>query len=315
MVDLSIVIVSFNTKALLRDCIASVYRETTIKVIEIIVVDNASADGSVDMLRSEFPKVKIIPNTQNKGFAAANNQGMAASHGRYLLLLNSDTIILNGAIDKMFEFMESRNDVSIAGCRQVYPTMQLQPSCRSFPTLWNIFTEATFLYKFFPRTKIFGQYYLSYFQYDTVKEIDVVMGSFMFIRKNVIDDIGGFDEDFFFFTEETDFCYRARAKGHRSYFFPGAEIIHIGGGSQKNLYWTFKQLHLSQYYFINKHYHGIENICMRILKRFGILIRIPVYFIQSFLFRDRIAMEKARVHVKLVLCNFNAPGSDQETRE
>ncbi len=304
MVDISIVIVSYNTKDLLRNCIQSVISETKIYTFEIIVVDNDSKDGSAAMVESSFPGIILLQNSNNAGFAAANNQGIAVAKGDFILLLNSDTVILDAAIDKTCAFMKSNDDVGIAGCRQLYPSRKLQPSCRSFPTVWNIFTEATFLYQVFPRTKIFGQYYLSYFDYQSNREIDVVMGSYMMIRRDVMNSVAGFDETFFFYTEETDLCYRARKNGFRSYYFSGAEIIHIGGGSTKNLLWMFQQLHRSQYQFIDKHYHGINNISMRFLKRFGIVIRIPVYFIQALIFFDRLTLDKAIVHIRLAVKNF-----------
>lgn len=301
---LSIIIVSYNTREILKNCLSSVLKETTNLNFEIIVIDNASSDGTIEMLLSEFTEVTIIENKTNKGFAAANNQGIEIAKGKYILLLNSDTVILNNAINKVYDFMEERKDVAIAGCKQLFPNLQLQPSCRSFPTLWNIFTEATFLYTIFKKTKLFGQYYLSYFKYDTIKKIDVVMGSFMFIRRKVFEDIGGFDEAFFFYTEETDFCYRAAQKGYDGYFFPEATIIHLGGGSPKNLLWTFENLHKSQLQFINKHYSGIEKLLMVILKRIGIALRIPVYFSFGLLKFDSFLMHKALVHLQLLFTNL-----------
>jgi GT2 family glycosyltransferase len=306
--DLSIVIVSYNTKDILENCLRSIYAETKRVMFEVIVVDNASEDGTIGMIDAQYPNVRLIKNSHNAGFAAANNQGITISLGKYVLLLNSDTVVINGALDRTIAFMDTNSEASITGCRQLFPDFRLQESCRSFPTPWNIFTESTFLYKIFPKTRLFGHYYLTYFDYRSVKEIDVVMGSFMMIRRSVLNSIGGFDESFFFYTEETDFCYRAKLRGFRSFFYPDAEIIHIGGGSTKNLLWTFRQLHISQYQYIDKHYRGIRNVFMRAMKRFGIWIRIPVYFITGLLRSNEHSLEKAKVHWKLSFLNFRKRG-------
>lgn len=307
MSDVSIIIVNYNTKHLLGACVESVVQQTRTARFEVIVVDNASVDGSIEMLQRKHPAVHVVVNDSNRGFAAANNQGIARATGRYVLLLNSDTIILDGAIDTLVRLMDEHRDIGIAGCLQLNPDMTLQPSCRSFPSLWNIITEATFLYKLLPSTRLFGSYYLSFFRHDHMREIDVVMGSFMFIRREVLNDIQGFDEDYFFYTEETDLCYRARQRGHRSFFCPQARIIHIGGGSGSTTLWSFAHLHRSQYQFINKHFRGAENVAMRFMKRFGILIRIPVYLLASLLTWNGKTFRKAVVHVRLAFMNFNEP--------
>lgn len=305
--DVSIIIVNYNTANLLLRCLDSIRKETSTVIYETIVVDNGSTDGSIDCITREYPNVVLIANDHNSGFATANNQGIAVAKGRYVLLLNSDTVILDGAIDTMVRHMDEHRYIGIAGCLQLNPDMTLQPSCRSFPSLWNIFTESTFLYKLLPSTRLFGGYYLSFFRHDHMREIDVVMGSFMFIRREVLNDIQGFDEDYFFYTEETDLCYRARQRGHRSFFCPQARIIHIGGGSGSTTLWSFAHLHRSQYQFINKHFRGAENAAMRFMKRFGILIRIPVYLLASLLTWNGKTFRKAVVHVRLAAMNFNEP--------
>lgn len=302
--DLSIVIVSFNTRELIRCCIQSILVETSEIMYEIIVVDNHSSDGSVSMIRECFPAVRVIENTDNKGFGPANNQGVKVSSGRYVLFLNSDTIVLNHALDRTLRFMDRCTEASIVGIRQLNTDHSLQPSLRGFPSLWNVLSEATFLYKVFPKTHLFGRYYYSDFDYESTKHVEVVMGSFMMVRREVLTDIIGFDEAFFFYSEETDFCYRALQLGHQSYYFPGAEIIHHGGGSSGNWEWKFRQLHKAQYQFIDKHYRGLNNIMIRSIKRIAILIRVPVYLSAWIILRDKSYFLKAKIHLVLTFENY-----------
>ncbi|MGI0009981.1 MAG: glycosyltransferase family 2 protein, partial [Nitrosopumilaceae archaeon] len=196
-VQLSIIIINYNTRDLLRACLKSVFQKTQDLDFEMIVVDNASVDGSLEMVEQEFPQVKKICNAENRGFAAANNQAIKQANSEYILLLNSDTEVLDGAINKTIEFMKQRPETSIVGCKLLNPDGTLQPSCRSFPSVWNLFTESFFLYKAFKRTKLFGKYYMSFFDHTSIREVDVVMGAFMLIRREVIDAIGLFDEDYF----------------------------------------------------------------------------------------------------------------------
>ena len=303
--DVSIVIVSFNTKSLVENCIQSIIEQSINIRYEIIVVDNASSDGTAELIQSLFVNITLIQNSVNKGFAAANNQGITIAKGEYVLLLNSDTIILNNALDKVHSFIEKHSEISIIGCRQLFESLKLQPSCRSFPTIWNILTEASFLYVVLNKTKLFGSYYMTYFKYDRILKVDVVMGSFMFIRKKVFEQIGLLDEKFFFYSEETDFCYRAAQKKYFTYFYPDAEIIHIGGGSTQNLPWMFEQLHKSQYQFINKHFLGYRRMSMIMGKKIGIAVRVPVYFVSGVITFNRLLIEKSSIYFRLFFMNIS----------
>lgn len=293
---LSVVVVSYNTKDLLNTCLRSIKHETKGIDFEVIVVDNASTDSSKDMLNREFPAIKTIFNPVNKGFAAANNQGILIASGDYLLLLNSDTEILDGAIQKTVHFVEKNREVAIVGCRLLNQDGTLQPSCRSFPTVWNIFTETFFLYLLFKRTRLFGSYYMTWFNYDRLQEVDVVIGAFMMIRRAVIDQVGLLDESYFMYSEETDFCLRARRKGYRTYFFPNADVIHVGGGSIGDALQYFVQLHQSQVQFIRTHFRGFERHLALFLKNLGVALRIPVYFVIGLLTVNLDLVKKSRLY-------------------
>lgn len=298
--NLSIIIVNYNTCKLLQACLASVYRETKDILFETIVVDNGSTDGSLEMLTKEFPQVKQIHNTENRGFAAACNQGIAISCGRYVLLLNSDTLVLDAAIRRTMSFMDANPTCGIAACRLLNGDGTHQPSCMSFPSVWNLFCEASFLYRLFPGVPLFGRYYMSHFGYDVAQEVDVVKGAFMLIRIDALKAVGGLDEEFFMYTEEVDLCYRVKSAGFVILFFPGAEVIHFGGGSTQGRQQFLLQLHGSQVQFIKKHFRGIYKWSSLIVKYLGIAVRIPIYGLTGLLAGNRELFEKSRQYLRVL---------------
>jgi GT2 family glycosyltransferase len=233
--DVSILVVNWNTRELLRQCLQSIYRETRSITFEVIVVDNASSDGSAAMIESEFRQVRLIANLDNRGFAAANNQGIAIAAGRYILLLNSDTVVLEQAIDKSVAFADQFSDTAVTGCRVLNVDRSLQSSCFMFPSLLNFLLHATYLYRLFPRNRFFGREQMSWWDRNDSREVDVVTGCYMLVRRDAIDSVGPMDERFFMYAEETDWCYRFKAEGWKCRFTPDAEIIHVGGGSAPKL--------------------------------------------------------------------------------
>lgn len=229
--DVSVIVVNWNTREILRDCLASTFQETKSLKMEVIVIDNASSDGSVEMVREKFPEVILIANTENRGFAAANNQGIEIAKGRYLLLLNSDTVVLDGAIEKTVAYADNLQDTAVVGCRVLNPDRSLQPTCFMFPSVLNWLLFATYLYKIFPRSKFFGRERMSWWLRDDEREVDVVTGCYMLVSRSAVEDVGLLDERFFMYAEETDWCFRFRQRGWKNRFMPYAEIIHIGGAS------------------------------------------------------------------------------------
>lgn len=229
--DVSIIIVNWNTREILRDCLRSVYENAGKVDFDVIVIDNASTDGSAEMVRTEFDKVQLIANASNRGFAAANNQGMAVAGGRYVLLLNSDTIVLDGAIAKTVEFADAHPEAGVVGCRVLNPDRSLQPTCFLYPSVLNLLLAATYLNKLLPRSRFFGRERMTWWSRDDVREVEVVTGCYMLVRREAIDRVGVMDEDYFMYGEETDWCWRFRRAGWRPMFTPAAEIIHLGGQS------------------------------------------------------------------------------------
>ncbi len=233
MINLSIIIVSFNTRDILRECLDSVYKNLPQKYsIEIIVVDNASSDASEDMVKKDFSKVILIENKENVGFSKANNIGVKESKGKYILFLNSDTVMFKGTLETMITFMNSNLDAGAATCKIVLPNEKLDDaSHRGFPTPWNAFCHFSGLSKLFPHKKLFSGYSLGWMDLEVVHEIDACAGAFLMVRREVGEAINWWDEDFFWYGDDLDFCYRLKEKGWKIYFVPTASILHYKGVS------------------------------------------------------------------------------------
>lgn len=276
-------IVNWNTCDITRDCLKSVYEQTKDMGYEVIVVDNASTDGSIEMIKSEFPSVTLIENKENRGFAAANNQGIAVSHGQYVLLLNSDTVILDNAIDKTVAFAASQPEAGIVSCRVLNPDKTLQPTCFMFPSILNMILSTTYLYKMFPNNKFFGRERMSWWDRNDVREVDTVTGCFMLVKREAIEQVGLMDEQFFMYGEETDWCYRFKEAGWKVMFTPCAEIIHLGGQSSKKIAKIATdmglQLRGSILQFIHKHRPRWEYVLACFLVWLFCAVRIPFWFV------------------------------------
>ena len=237
MIDLSIVIASWNVCSLLRRCLHSIF-EASIQhpasSVEIIVVDNASTDGSVEMVRVEFPSVHLIANTDNRGFPAANNQGIVVAHGRYVLLLNPDTEVIGDALTTMVAFADMHLDVGMVGPQLLTPDGSVQSSRRRFPTLLTAFFESTWLQPYAPRG-LLEQYRVLDRPDDVVQDVDWLYGAALMARREAIEQVGPMDEGFFMYSEELDWCRGFRDAGWRVVYLPTAQIIHHGGKSSEQV--------------------------------------------------------------------------------
>jgi len=282
--DVSIIIVSWNTRYILCDCVASIYAQTRDIKFEVIVIDNASTDGSAEMVRTKFPQVVLVENSENRGFAAANNQGIAIARGQYVLLLNSDTLVLDQAIAKTVSFADAYPETAVIGCRVLNPGKTLQPTCFMFPSILNMFLSSTYLYKLFPRNKFFGRERMTWWNRDDIKEVDVVTGCFMLIRQKAIQQVGIMDEQFFMYGEETDWCYRFKQAGWKVMFTPNSEIIHLGGQStaQKSRE-MIVELRLSILKFIKKHRSPTQYVLACVLVSAFFTLRVPVWAVLALL--------------------------------
>jgi hypothetical protein len=276
--EVSVVVVNWNTQDILRDCLRSIYEQCSEIDLEVIVIDNASTDGSVEMVKKDFPQVTLIENSKNRGFAAANNQGIDISKGRYVLLLNSDTVVLDNAIAKTAAFADSHPEAAVVGCRVLNPDRTLQPTCFMFPSILNMLLSSTYLYKLFPKNKFFGRERMTWWNRNDIREVDVVTGCFMLVRQDAIKKVGSMDEQYFMYGEETDWCYRFKQAGWKMLFTPCAEIIHLGGQSaQKRATTMVVQLRKSILQFMKKHYGPLIYRIACLLTVIFLAVRLPIW--------------------------------------
>ncbi len=279
-IDISIIIVNYNSTELLKNCIDSIEMFTNSINYEIIVVDNNSMTGDFDVLLKDRERVTLIKNDTNKGFGSANNQGVKIAKGKYVLLLNNDTILFESSIKKVFDFAESLKGNIIVGCKLLNEDRSIQKSVYDFPTLLNVFTSNFFLYLLFPKSKHFNKYHLMNKGLNNVTEIDVATGAFLFMHRKIFDASGGFDERFFFYMDDTDLCYRHKKNNGKVIYFPETSIIHLKGKSAKGESW-FKNKHqsISTIKFFQKHYFGLEFLLLLFFHYVGLLLRIPLFIL------------------------------------
>ncbi|MGA2092320.1 MAG: glycosyltransferase family 2 protein [Sedimentisphaerales bacterium] len=282
MIDASIIIVNWNTKDRLKECLCSIYEQNVRCTYEVIVVDNASSDGSIEMVKREFPRVILVENQENKGFAAANNIGINAAKGRYYLLLNSDTVVLGNVIDEVVSFADSESRVAVVGCRVLNPDRTLQPTCFMFPSLLNMILSSIYLYKLFPRSRFLGREQMTWWNRDDTREVEVVTGCFMLVRRQAVEEVGVLDERFFMYGEETDWCYRFKQAGWKVVFAPVGQIIHFGGASSSKMAaGKTLQLRGAILQFIAKHYSKATYISACVLTGVFFSIRVPFWLIRT----------------------------------
>ena len=244
--DVSVVVVTYNALPYLEPCLRSVRGH------DVIVVDHGSTDGTLDLVRRAFPEVRLLEQP-NLGLGAGWNAGMRASSGRYFLLLNADAWVLGDAIERLVAFADEHPQAAVVGPRLLNPDGSLQRSVRGFPTLWRLATEYLFLRKLAPRSRLLNAFYGDGFEHDSVGEVELVMGACLLVRRQAAEAVGLLDESFFMFNEETDWCYRFRRAGWKVLFFPGAEVVHVGGTSHGGR--LFQENVRSQLRFLAKH-HG-----------------------------------------------------------
>ncbi len=254
--DLSICIVSFNTRDLLRDCLNSLYSSSTKYAYEVIIADNGSIDGSLEMLNAEFQQVMVIQNESNLGYTLPMNQALRAGTGQYLMQLNPDTLLHPGLFDTLLDFMESNPQVGICTPKVLNRDGSLQKQCRrSAAHPWDAISYNLGLSRLFPNSRFFGRYLMEYLPEDQIAEVEAVSGSCMLIRRAVVDQIGYLDEQFFAYQEDADFCFRAREAGWDIYYVPTAQITHFGGlgGSRFMPYRGIYAWHHSYDLYYRKH--------------------------------------------------------------
>lgn len=227
--DLSVVIVGWNAKHYLELCLESLAKAPPRRSMEVLVVDNASTDGSVEMIRAKFPWVKLIKSSENLGFAKGNNVAIRQCRGRYIALVNPDVIVFPGCLDALADFLDQNPKVGNVGPRVLNPDMSMQSTCRRFPTLWNNFCSATGLATKFKNSRFFAGEHMFYFPHDRTLAVDVLVGCFSMIRSEAFATVGLLDEGLFMYGDDVDWCRRARNAGWQVVFYPGGQAIHDRG--------------------------------------------------------------------------------------
>lgn len=273
--DLSIVIVNWNTAALLDACLRSVAAELERSELrgEVFVVDNASTDESVTMVRTQHPAVHLIANTHNPGFAGGNNQALALAQGRYSLLLNPDTVVLPDGLGALVRFMDAHPEAGAAGSRLLNADGTLQPSCSPEPRLAGEFARMFHL----DAAVQYGVYWMHQWPVDAAREVDVVQGASLIVRRAVLEQVGPLDPGYFMYSEEVDWCTRIRRAGWRIYWVPQSQVIHYGGQSSKQVKTAmFLQLYRAKIQYFRKHWSAATVWLYKLVLALATLVRLAL---------------------------------------
>ncbi|MFC1509619.1 glycosyltransferase [Candidatus Omnitrophota bacterium] len=301
--DISVVIVSYNVSSFLDQALTTLEDSARGIEHEIFVVDNASSDDSVAMVKSKHPSAFVIENKDNVGFARANNQALKKVSGRFVLLLNPDTVLMKDTLKTMIDFFESNPETGAAGCKVINPDGSLQLACRrGFPTPGVAFFKMVGLSNLFPKSKTFGAYNLTYLDPEAVAEVDAVSGSFLMLKREVLDKVGFLDEDFFMYGEDLDFCYRIKQAGWKIHYVPFTEIIHFKGESTKTVP-TMKSIHTfydAMQIFVKKHYSN--NSAMFLPRK---LLMAGIYTRMAWVFGLNLMKQVRQPLIDLLLLNFS----------
>lgn len=300
-IDVSIIIINYYSTELLEGCLDSIFKYMNGINSEIIIVDNGSVAGDLENLLSKYSGIKLVMNQSNKGFGAANNQGAELAKGKYLLFLNNDTIIQENSIKKVFDYANSISGENIIGCRLLNADGSIQKSVFDFPTLANVFTSNFFLYLLFPKSKHFNKYHLMNKGINSITDVEVVTGAFLFITKNIFKKLGGFDERFFFYMDETDLCYRHRQNNGRVIYYPEISVIHLKGKSAKGESW-FKNKYqsISTIKFFQKHFSTMKFILAIFFHYSGLMLRIPIFLIAGILLMKKELMKRSFYYLRII---------------
>lgn len=278
--DLSIIIGTYNTKNLLKKTLFSIYRNTKNIMFEIILIDDASADGTYEVIKKQFPLIKIIKNEKNLGYSKTYNKGTKLAKGKYILHLNSDVYFTkNSNLALMIDFMDKNPRVGIAGCKVLKHNGVLDLPCRhAIPTLINVLFQMLSLYRLFYNIRKLN-YYMTYLDESVITEVGGILGAFMLIRKKVFKKIGYLDENFYLYCEDTDFCYRAKRAGWEIYYYPKIAVKHLHGETTKQFRkHALIQFHVGMYYYYKKHHAKKNASIVNLIVLLAIILRFFLFF-------------------------------------
>ena len=297
---LSIIVVSWNTREILADCLNSVYQHPPKDSFELILVDNASTDGSAEMVAEQFPQARLIKSETNLGFAQGNNLAVPLCVGQYVLLLNPDTIVKQNGLQSLIDFLDANPAAGAAGSMLLNVDETLQPSCHPRPQLgrelWRLLH--------FDAIKPYGRYNMHQWDLTQNREVDVLMGASLMVRKSILDEIGFLDGDYFMYSEEVDLCFRLQKAGWKLFYVPASKVIHLGGQSSKQVAMDmFMQLYLGKLKYFRKHYGAGAGFVYKLILLLASLMRLaaaPVAWLQKRSKRDE-NLQLARQYGRLIL--------------
>ncbi len=306
-VDLSVVVVSYNTKEFLLACLRSVEAHRGALKTETIVIDNASTDGSAEAVAAAFPETLLVRNDRNAGFAAAANEGLRRARGAILLLLNPDAEVRSGTLQAMAVFLREHPEAGAVGCRLVHADGTPQHSCSSFPNPLNFAVHAFLSYGLFQGRRTPLPWLQECWDHAATRAVDCVSGAALAIRREVLDEIGLLDERFFLYGEEKDLCWRIRSSGRKTFFLADAEAVHHGGASSRQNPDSIAQLQRGQVLFLRKHYGLLRRALLRAILAAGMLQKFVLFQALGLVRRSEEARNRALRYRRAVRFHFD-PG-------
>ncbi|MCH7973375.1 MAG: glycosyltransferase family 2 protein [Bacteroidetes bacterium] len=300
-IDVSILIVNYNSFKLLQNCLNSIVNHSQDFEYEIIVIDNNSNEGNIEDVIDKYDDIVMIKNSKNIGFAAANNFAAKHANGKYLLLLNNDTLLTENSILDMLDFAKNLNGNFILVCKLLNEDSSLQNSAYKFPSIRLHFAATFFIDKIFPKSNSINKYYIDIAEKKEPTIVNSVIGAFIFIPKDTFNKLDGFDERFFFYHEDTDLCYRLREIGGSVYYYPETSIIHYGGGTtNRNLWFSMKNRFISRIQFAQKHFNSLDKILFVLIEYIGIIIRVPLFFLTGIILFNKNYLKRSVLSLRLI---------------
>jgi len=310
MTDISIIIVNYNGTGFIEDCLESIGKKifkSGAKVFcDVVIVDNCSSDGSRDFIEDfcrQHRGFRLVLNNTNTGFAHASNKGAELAGGKHLLFLNPDCRLLETGLESVIDFYEKKSDAGALGVRIVNTDGGLQPSCRAFPSLARQFHESFFLYRIFRNTRIFGSYFMTWWGHDAPMAVDWLSGSFILIQRERFEEAGGFDTDYFMYSEDSDLCLKLSRIGYRNYYYPYYQVMHADAGiASKDMALREADIWKSRRLYFKKNYSGAHAVIFSFIYFLGTVNRIIVFGMGSIFSKDM--RKRVTVYSKALIMYF-----------
>lgn len=299
-IDISVIIVNYNSFDMTKQTIDSLNKYTSGFNYELIIVDNASQDGSGRKLAQEFKDDVVIFNKENIGYGPANNRGLAVAKGEYVLILNNDVIFSENSLGILIDYLKNKNEKILIAPRLLNADGTVQHSVYSFQTLWLSFTTYFFLYKLFPKSKYFNKYYLMNSGINEITEVETITGAFMLFKKSDLLKLGGFDEDYYFYGEDNDLCKRFRDSGGKIIYYPHTSIIHLKGGTKKSSWFHEKQQVISNLILMKKHFSLMQSVLARVFFLGGYCLRVVTFLFLFFVKRKQWYLKEAKLKLRAI---------------